>query len=285
MTERGPEAPPPARPLAAPPRSPHAEAGGGGHPAPHGGGRAARPEPLPSLSAMAGRGERGGRGQRGGAGGAGWARRAGGSCARCSEPSGRRSGYCFLPPLRAAPGAAHPFARQRRPISARRREAPANRWRARGRGRERARRSRGRAASGSRHFPERPQRALKGAAPRAEGRPVRGPVPVPRSRFLVPDPGPRLGRTGGSGSLRSPQPWAERVGAGPDRTGPVRVWAEASLQGRPGTIGYPRRVINSLESRIFPFFPQFSAAVSFRGVLFAGSGRLLRVSRDLTVHS
>lgn len=29
MTERGPEAPPPARPLAAPPRSPHAEAGGG----------------------------------------------------------------------------------------------------------------------------------------------------------------------------------------------------------------------------------------------------------------
>ncbi|XP_064254166.1 protein archease isoform X1 [Passer domesticus] len=141
---------------------------------------------------MAGRGERGGGAERGGAG---WARRAGGSCARCSDPSGRGSVYCFLPPLRAAPGAAHPFARQRRPISARRRGAPANRRRARGRGRERARRSRGRAPCVSRHFPERPQRALKGAAPRAEGRRV----PV-WCRFPVLPPGPRLGRTGVCGS-------------------------------------------------------------------------------------
>lgn len=217
----GPSGPAPARPLAAPPRSPHVVTTAvGGAP------RASRRRPRRPYGAFTFLVRHGGV-----LGGAGWAKRAGGSGAPCSDPSGRGSVYCFLPPLRAAPGAAHPFARQRRPISARRREAPANRRRARGRRRVRARRSRGRAPRGSRHFPERPRRALKGAAPRAEAAGVsvrfrsRSRSPVWKNRWL------RL--------LRSPQTWAERMGQ--HWAGAVRVWAEASFQGRPDTIGDPRR--------------------------------------------
>lgn len=126
----------PARPLAAPPRSPHAVTGGGGG-TPRLTAEAAPPirslylpcPPWRGGGSAAATGSEAGRAGRGG--------RAIPALAAPTPPAAAPV-YCFLPPLRAAAGAAHPFARQRRPISARRREEPANRRRARGQGWERA---------------------------------------------------------------------------------------------------------------------------------------------------
>lgn len=176
----GPSGPAPARPLAAPPRSPHAVTAGGGAP------RASRRRPHRPYGAftfLVRHGEAGGarrpRGaRRGGLG------EAGGrflrsllrplrprlpsivSCPRCVRLPAPRT------PSRAKAAQSAPAAGRRRPISG-----------GQG-GRDRSARD-GHVAGvplpppRSRHFPERPQRALKGAAPRAEGRRVQGPLPVP----------------------------------------------------------------------------------------------------------
>lgn len=77
----------------------------------------------------------------------------------------------------------------------------------------------------------------------APGALLKGPRPALRaagSRFgSVLAPGPRFGRTGGCGSSGHHRRGLSVLGQ--HWAGAVRVWAEASFQGRPDTIGDPRR--------------------------------------------
>lgn len=143
-----------APPGGAAPRSPQTGRPPPAAPAPHGRPEVRRPRrgaytaprALPSLSAMAGRGERGCCGRRGGEGwaGLGWARLAGGSSAPCSDPSGRGSIVSCprrLPLRRRAPLRA-PTPANRRPPPGSGSQSVRGEGRGHGAG-ERARRSRG----------------------------------------------------------------------------------------------------------------------------------------------